>query len=150
MTDTHEGGCHCGALRYRVRTLSDDVAHCHCSICRRVSGGLVVTWLTLPLGDFQWLGGEPRCYVAPASCKRYFCGQCGAHVALVSTHSPDTVDVSVTTLDHPQMVRPHKHIWTDSRLPWLHLDEHLPSETGESLDAGSFDDHAAEGLGRIE
>ena len=133
MQDVTEGGCHCGALRYRLVGDLTDIAHCHCSICRRVSGGLVVTWLTLPRSGFQWLAGEPSCYVAPASCSRYFCGQCGAHVALMTTHSPETVDVTVATLDHPERVRANRHIWVGSRLPWLHLDEDLPSEAEENL-----------------
>ena len=133
MTDVMEGGCHCGALRYRLQGDLTDVAHCHCSICRRVSGGLVVTWLTLPRDDFSWLTGTPGCYVAPASCSRYFCTNCGAHVALVTTHSPETVDVTVATLDHPERVRANRHIWVGSRLPWLHLDEDLPSEAEENL-----------------
>ena len=61
MQDVTEGGCHCGALRYRLEGTLTDVAHCHCTICRRVSGGLVVTWLTLPRTGFQWLSGEPNC-----------------------------------------------------------------------------------------
>ncbi|WEL55712.1 GFA family protein [Pseudomonas kermanshahensis] len=133
MQNVTEGGCHCGDLRYRLEGALTDVAHCHCSICRRVSGGLVVTWLTVPRSAFQWLAGEPRCYVAPASCSRYFCGQCGAHVALVTSHSLDSIDVTVATLDHPERVRANRHIWTGSRLPWLHLDEDLPGEVGESL-----------------
>lgn len=133
MQDVTEGGCHCGALRYRLEGNLTDIAHCHCSICRRVSGGLVVTWLTLPRSGFQWLTGEPNCYVAPASCSRYFCGQCGAHVALVTTHSAQTIDVTVATLDHPEWVRANRHIWVGSRLPWLHLDEDLPSEDEERL-----------------
>jgi len=71
--------------------------------------------------------------VAPASCKRYFCGECGAHVALVTEHSPGSIDVTVATLDHPERVRAQRHIWTGSRLPWLHLDEDLPGEAEESL-----------------
>jgi len=133
MPEVLEGGCHCGALRYRLHSDLTDIAHCHCSIYRRVSGGLVVTWLTLPCEGFQWLAGTPNCYVAPASCRRYFCGNCGAHVALVTTHSPESIDVTVATLDHPERVRANRHIWTSSRLPWLHLDEALPGESGESL-----------------
>jgi hypothetical protein len=133
MQDVTEGGCHCGALRYRLEGTLTDVAHCHCTICRRVSGGLVVTWLTLPRSGFQWLAGEPNCYVAPASCSRYFCGHCGAHVALVTAHSPHSIDVTVATLDHPERVRANRHIWIGSRLPWLHLDEDLPGEAEESL-----------------
>ncbi|WP_449430365.1 GFA family protein [Pseudomonas putida] len=133
MADVTEGGCHCGALRYRLRGDLTDVAHCHCSICRRVSGALLVTWLTLPRSDFQWLSGEPSCYLAPASCSRYFCGHCGAHVALSTVHSPGSIDVTVATLDHPERVRARRHIWTASRVPWLHVDENLPGEAGESL-----------------
>ena len=133
MQDVTEGGCHCGALRYRLEGNLTDIAHCHCSICRRVSGGLVATWLTLPRPGVQWVTGEPNCYVAPASCSRYFCGQWGAHVALGTTHSPQTIDVTVATLEHPERVRANRHIWVGSRLPWLHLDEDLPSEDEESL-----------------
>lgn len=133
MSEFYEGGCHCGALRYRLEGDLTDIAHCHCSICRRVSGGLVVTWLTLPRSGFRWLKGRPRMYVAPTSCSRFFCGDCGAHLALSTVHSPQTIDVTVATLDHPESVRATRHIWTSSRLPWLHLDEQLPGEAEEHL-----------------
>ncbi|MDV9033748.1 GFA family protein [Pseudomonas sp. RAC1] len=133
MNEVHEGGCHCGALRYRLVGTLEDVAHCHCSICRRVSGALVVTWVTVPRTAFTWLAGQPKHYLAPASCTRMFCDRCGAHVALETTHSPSSLDVTVATLDRPEQVRANRHIWTESRLSWLHLDEHLPSEAQEHL-----------------
>ncbi|MHC6223278.1 GFA family protein [Pseudomonas sp. X10] len=133
MEERHEGGCHCGALRYRFEGPLADIAHCHCSVCRRVSGGLVVTWLTVPAEGFEWLAGTAQRYTAPASCSRYFCGHCGAHVALTTLHSPQTIDITVATLDQPELARPQRHIWTSSRLPWLHLDEHLPGEPEENL-----------------
>ncbi|MBJ9974570.1 GFA family protein [Pseudomonas sp. S75] len=133
MHEVMEGGCHCGALRYRLEGDLGDVAHCHCSICRRVSGGLVVTWVTVPRTAFSWLAGQPQRYVAPASCTRWFCGRCGAHVALQTTHSEASIDVTVATMDRPEQVRANRHIWTGSRLPWLHLDEQLPSEEREQL-----------------
>lgn len=133
MSEFVEGGCHCGAIRYRLAGDLNDVAHCHCSICRRVSGGLVVTWITLPRRDFRWLKGRPRLYVAPASCSRFFCGDCGAHVALSTEHSPQSIDVTVATLDQPDRVQANRHIWTSSRVAWLHLDEQLPEEAEEAL-----------------
>lgn len=39
MSELHTGGCHCGNLRYQIDGPVDDVAHCHCTICRRTSGG---------------------------------------------------------------------------------------------------------------
>ncbi|MEJ5864428.1 GFA family protein [Pseudomonas farsensis] len=133
MSEIMEGGCHCGALRYRLRGHLGDVAHCHCSICRRVSGGTLVTWLTLPLEGFEWLAGSAQRYVAPASCSRYFCGACGAHVALVTEHSPQSIDVTVATLDHPERVQPNRHIWVGSRLPWIPVDDGLAQENEECL-----------------
>ncbi|AMA47655.1 GFA family protein [Pseudomonas monteilii] len=150
MSNVLEGGCHCGGLRYQVEGDLSDVAHCHCSICRRTSGAPVVTWLTVPRSGFRWLAGEPGRYTAPSSCVRCFCSACGAQVALLTQRSPDTVDVTVGTLDRPEQVRPRGHIWVDSRLSWLHLDEHLPGEQGETLGGDVVEDHVAENLGRIE
>ena len=77
MSQDHSGGCHCGALRYRVQATLDDVAHCHCSICRRCSGGTITTWATVPLDGFTWTQGKPRSYHSSATCTRYFCPNCG-------------------------------------------------------------------------
>ncbi|OLF51331.1 GFA family protein [Pseudomonas chlororaphis] len=133
MSLIHTGGCHCGQLRYQFSGPLRDIAHCHCSICRRVSGGLVTTWITLPCAAFQWLAGAPARYDSSPGCARYFCPNCGAHLALVSQLSPSSIDVTIATLDHPEQAAADRHIWTDSRLPWLHLDEQLPEEAEETL-----------------
>lgn len=133
MAEVHTGGCHCGTLRYQFSGPLRNIAHCHCSICRRVSGGLVTTWITLPRSAFQWLAGTPAQYGSSQGCTRYFCPNCGAQLALITLLSPDSIDVTIATLDHPERAPADRHIWTDSRLPWLHLDEHLPEEAQESL-----------------
>jgi hypothetical protein len=133
MSESHTGGCHCGNLRYQLDAPLRDIAHCHCSICRRTSGGIVVTWITVPLDAFKWLGASPAAYDSGPTCVRFFCNNCGAQVALFTQHSPDTMDVTIATLDHPELAPAERHIWTDSRLPWLHLDEHLPEEREETL-----------------
>ena len=40
MSLLHSGGCHCGHIRYQFSGPLQDIAHCHCSICRKVSGGI--------------------------------------------------------------------------------------------------------------
>ena len=133
MANIHSGGCHCGHLRYQFSGPLHDIAHCHCSICRRVSGGIITTWITVPAADFTWLGGAPSRYDSSASCVRYFCPTCGAQVALITQLSPESIDVTIATLNHPEHAPAERHIWSDSRLPWLHLDEHLPSEAEENI-----------------
>jgi hypothetical protein len=133
MLPIHQGGCHCGQLRYAVSAALQNIAHCHCSICRRTSGGLITTWLTVPLASFSWLRGTPAEYASSATCIRYFCSGCGAQLALFTRLSPDSLDVTVATLDHPEAAPADRHIWVSSRLPWLQLDPHLPVEDQEIL-----------------
>jgi len=131
MRQIHTGGCHCGNLRYQFDASLEDIAHCHCSICRRTSGGTVMTWTSVPLTSFQWLAGSPATYDSGPTCIRYFCGNCGAHAALFTRNSPHEIDVVIATLDHPELAAPSRHIFIENRLPWLHLDEHLPGSEGE-------------------
>jgi len=134
MSDLHQGGCQCGAVRYQFRAPLRDIAHCHCSICRRSTGGILVTWITVPLAAFTWLRGEPARFASSPSCERYFCAGCGAHLALFTTLSPQSLDVTIATLDHPEQAAADRHIWTESRLPWLEVDPRLPEERQEHID----------------
>ncbi|GGJ95124.1 GFA family protein [Pseudomonas matsuisoli] len=134
MTDTtHAGGCHCGRTRYSFTGPLTDIAHCHCSICRRTSGGIVVTWITVDKLAFAWTANPPAEYLSSSTCTRYFCPGCGAQLALFTALAPGTIDVTIGSLDHPETAPAERHIWTDSRLPWLRLDTHLPEEQRESL-----------------
>ncbi|WP_437880019.1 GFA family protein [Pseudomonas sp. LRF_L74] len=133
MTESHSGGCHCGRLRYRFDAPLRDIAHCHCSICRRTTGGIVTTWITVPLSSFHWIQGSAAAYASSATCTRYFCSHCGCNLALFTTQSPDTLDVTVATLDDVEQALADRHIWTESRLSWLTLDGHLPEEQQEVI-----------------
>jgi hypothetical protein len=133
MIDAQSGGCHCGRLRYAFTAPLQDVAHCHCSVCRRTTGGIVTTWLTLPLASFHWTHGSAAAYASSSTCIRYFCAHCGCHLALFTSLSPDSLDVTVASLDRPERAPAARHIWTGSRLSWLHLDEGLPEEEEERL-----------------
>lgn len=125
------GGCLCGACRYEFDDEAADVAHCHCSMCRRATGGIVTTWITVPRRAFRWSRGEPRRYRSSAHAQRRFCPECGAQL-LFSDDRADNVDVTVATLDHPEALVPARHIWYQNRVPWLRLDEHLAAEMQES------------------
>ena len=90
-------------------------------------------WLTVPLARFQWLRGSAAAYASSASCLRHFCAHCGCHLALFTTLSPDSLDITVASLDRPELAPADRHIWVRSRLPWLQLDPQLPEEDEERL-----------------
>ncbi|MCJ8170488.1 GFA family protein [Atopomonas sediminilitoris] len=126
------GGCHCGALRYQLDAPLDDCAHCHCSDCRKTSGGIVTTWLTVPAHSFTWLTGAPACYQSSPSCTRHFCAQCGCLISLATGKAPEALDVTVASLDEPEQAPAHRHVWASSHLNWLYLDPQLPAEAQEN------------------
>ncbi|MGD8498944.1 MAG: GFA family protein [Chromatiales bacterium] len=127
-----EGGCYCGACRYRIALdRLDDVANCHCSICRRTTGGAFVTWATVPKSAFEWLAGRPRDYAPNDTSRRWFCPSCGAQLALWTSLSPETIDITVTTLDRAEDHPPNRHIFVRGKLDWVFVDDGLPQEAEE-------------------
>lgn len=132
-THSHAGGCLCGRVRYRIDAPLEDIAHCHCGMCRKSSGGIVTTWVTVPREAFAWISGEPRNHASSPHTQRFFCGDCGALLALHTTRAAATVDVTIATLDEPQRHPARRHIWFTDHLAWLHLDETLPHEQHEIL-----------------
>ncbi|RML92576.1 hypothetical protein APX70_07929, partial [Pseudomonas syringae pv. maculicola] len=48
----------------------------------------------------------PAAYDSAATCVRYFCGNCGAHMALFTRNSPNEMDVTIATLDQPELAVP--------------------------------------------
>ncbi|ALG67663.1 GFA family protein [Beggiatoa leptomitoformis] len=128
------GGCYCGEIRYHIeQTTLTDVAICHCSICRRVSGGTSITWASVPLTAFQWTQGEPAMYRSAPECERYFCSHCGTQLSLYTRLASDTLDISVTSLDNPSLYAPNRHIWVNNKLPWIILNDGLAQESEEIL-----------------
>jgi len=128
------GSCHCGYVQYRIeRDVLNDVANCHCSICRRCSGGTFVTWATVPRECFSWLTHAPASYRATAQSERYFCPRCGAQLALYTDLAPHTIDVTVSTLEQADRFAPDREIWVASKLAWVTLSDALPHEDEEIL-----------------
>ena len=56
MTETHEGGCLCGAVRYRAQGQPNNVTNCHYRDCQQAVGAAFVTWAEFPAAAVTWLG----------------------------------------------------------------------------------------------
>jgi GNAT superfamily N-acetyltransferase len=121
-----DGGCLCGAVRFRITAAPCEVSHCHCTLCRRASGAPVVTWATVPSDAFRVVQGAPREFRATPSARRTFCAGCGTPLTFQADATPALLDVTVVSLDRPEAVPPTEHVWSARRLPWLALDDDLP------------------------
>jgi hypothetical protein len=125
-----EGGCLCGAIRYRLTAPPTDVLHCHCDNCRKASGAAVLTWVTVAGDNFSWLQGEPRRYrygsdFYPGLVERQFCGDCGSQLGW-RCEDDGIVDITAGSLDDPNVVEPECHVFASGEIRWMHLDDGLP------------------------
>lgn len=119
------GGCLCGKLRYRVAVGGAVATYCHCRMCRTASGAPVVAWLTIASARFSYVSGAPAIYRSSAKAAREFCAKCGSQIAFRPIDRAE-IDLTCGTLDDPAIVAPSAHIWWESKIAWLALDDHLP------------------------
>jgi hypothetical protein len=130
MSVPREGGCACGAVRYRL-TSDPLVTHCcHCLNCQRQTGSAFVINLLIEADRVELLAGVPQPVDAPrddGSEQRIFrCPTC--QVAVFSEYGrPDVRFVRAGTLDDPSAVMPDVHIYTRSKLSWITLPESVPA-----------------------
>lgn len=134
------GGCLCGTVRYAIDAELIDAGFCHCRVCQRASGAPVVAWLTIPFGGFRYRGDAVANFVSSERYQREFCAHCGTQIAFRAQHNPQTVDVTLCSLDDSSAVAPQYHIWCQSRVNWLHINDTLPQYQDAGPDAELDDD----------
>ena len=125
-----EGGCACGAVRYRLASEPMFVHCCHCLNCQRQTGTAFVINLLIETDRVELLAGAPHAVDAPrddGSAQRiYRCPSC--QVAVYSEYGwPEVAFVRAGTLDVPSAVAPDIHIYTRSKLPWVTIPDGVPA-----------------------
>ncbi len=132
---TEEGGCLCGAVRYRVSGEPVAATLCHCGSCRRASGGTNVAWAVFDKGAFEWLSGEPAAYSSSPGIEWIFCTACGSLVGYRRASRPNHMDITTGTLDDPDRYPPDVEIWLEQKIGWETLHPDLPKRQQSSLNA---------------
>ena len=125
MTTRLEGGCACGAVRYRLASKPMFVHCCHCKDCQRQTGSAFVLNAIIETDRIELLKGKPKPVRVPTGSGRvhdiYRCAKC--QTALWSDYGgrPKLRFVRVGTLDNKLALKPDVHIFTRSKLPWVGL-----------------------------
>jgi len=129
MADNLEGGCSCGAVRYRLRTGPMFVHCCHCLDCQRQTGSAFVLNALIETDRIEMLSGESIPIAMPTDSGRphdiYRCPKCLTAVWSDYGHRPVLRFVRVGTLDDPNALPPDVHIFTRSKQPWVGLPENV-------------------------
>ncbi len=124
VSEKYEGGCFCGAVRYRLHGPFSYSAHCHCRSCQRAIGTGFATWSAVKPDCFEVTKGEITIYESSPGVRRGFCRTCGTSLTYTGDNWTD-VGVLAATLDDPSVAKPTTNVYLEHRLPWVVLDEML-------------------------
>ncbi len=127
-----EGGCDCGAVRYRMLAPPLFVHACHCRWCQRETGSAFALNAMIESERVEILGVEPDLVHTPSESGYgqdiARCPRC--RIALWSHYAgagPVLRFVRVGTLDDPDRLPPDIHIFTASKQPWVVLPDGVPA-----------------------
>ncbi|TXH71381.1 MAG: GFA family protein [Thiothrix sp.] len=128
-TAGYQGGCLCGQVRYVATQFEENLAHCHCSMCRKFHGAAFASFGSVKRENFQWLQGETElvAYQAPNGTIRRFCKHCGSSLTFApSTSAIDLVEIALGSLDSDLALLPNAHIYVGSKANWDVINDDLP------------------------
>jgi hypothetical protein len=124
MSEIHEGGCACGAVRYRVHGKPAFGTVCHCRFCQRRLGSAFAVLASFPEAAVEILQGrlaehQFRSDVSGRWMNMRFCADCGTTVCHTAQFRPGFCTVAGGTFDDPNWFSIDRHVWLQSKRPWV-------------------------------
>ena len=119
--EVHDGGCMCGAVRYRLHGPFTYSAHCHCRSCQRAVGAGYATFSAVAPENFEIIEGTLSIYESSPGVRRGFCNVCGTSLSYAGDDWTDMAIMSAT-LDEPSAANPTRNVFTKHKQPWVALD----------------------------
>ena len=134
MTVPFEGGCLCGAVRYRVTKEPLGVVVCHCKNCQKQTASDRSPVVFVPVEGLEFTKGETKTLRVQAESgnmqSRHFCGDCGSPIMTQPDHRPEIRTLKAGSIDDPSWLKPTAHIWVSSAPAYAAIPDDLPHHAG--------------------
>ncbi len=132
MSALLEGSCLCGAVRFEVTEDFLAVTACHCTNCKRISGGVGTASGRVPTSAIRIVSGRDlvTTYQPEEGTAKTFCSVCGSNLFGGGWPDSEHTSVRLTTLDEPYEGSIGSHIYVRSLAPW----ELLPEDGAERFE----------------
>ena len=126
------GSCHCGAVRFEVTEDFSAVRICHCTTCKKLSGGAGTTNGRARTDTIRVVAGEEliRTYQPDEGSSKSFCSQCGSNLFGGGWPESEFSSVRISAIDSPFDRKPEAHTYVRSVAPW----ENFPDDGLERFD----------------
>jgi hypothetical protein len=129
INTTLQGGCLCGAIRYRLSGKPHFVSQCCCKDCQKATGTGHTTVVGVHRDQLE-LTGTPQTYTnrgeSGGDVTRHFCGVCGGRLYTSGTLPGPIIMIQAGSLDDPNRVTPDSVIYFKDAVSWDKFDSALP------------------------
>lgn len=90
----------------------------------------MTTYIGVADGNWRWTSQPPKIYHSSPGVERSFCDNCGTPLSFRSEKMSNVQHLYVAALEEPEKVEPTLHVAFEEKLPWLKLNDGLPSCIG--------------------
>lgn len=117
-----DGGCLCGAVKWRANINPNMVGICHCTQCQ-INSASAFQWTALvPAEDFELLSGQLKAYVKTSESgnKRAlsFCPDCGTTIHGSDVEATKAYSLRFGNCRQREQLEPKFQLWCRSAMPW--------------------------------
>jgi hypothetical protein len=127
------GSCLCGAVRFEISQPLERVSQCHCTTCKRISGGVGTVSGRVQSEAISILAGEDllRTYQPAEGTAKTFCSVCGSNLFGAGWPASEHASVRLSAIEGSVAEKPASHIFVRSVAAW----ETLPDDGAPRFDA---------------
>ena len=127
-----EGACLCGGVRFELTEPFLSVSQCHCTSCKKLSGGAGTISGRARSAAVEIVAGEEllRSYQPDEGSAKTFCSTCGSNLFGGGWPASEHCSVRLSALTTPFERKPDAHIFVRSVAPW----ETLPDDGADRFD----------------
>ncbi|UWQ79100.1 GFA family protein [Leisingera sp. S132] len=120
-----KGSCLCGDIRFETAAKPQNASMCHCSQCRKQSGGI---WASAQVRDEEIaITGPVSWFEATPQAKRGSCLRCGSFLFWKAA-GEDSTSFALGAVDGNTGLSVEKHIFTASKGDYYRIADGVPQE----------------------
>ena len=115
------GSCLCGGVAYRVDGPVHHASHCYCTMCQKQHGAGAGSYANVDSAAYAVERGQELVveYASSEHGRRGFCRVCGSTLTWRSTESPETIAVTLGTLEPPYDGPVERELYIETKPAWL-------------------------------
>ena len=119
-----EGGCLCGAVRFKAVGEPLNVRVCHCRNCQKAMGSPFFARASFPQTALT-VEGETGRFASSDRLDRVFCKTCGTRL-FAWRKNGTSAGVALAVFDDRNAFAPTEHMWVSEKIQWVKLEDGLP------------------------